>query len=132
MGPVTLNDIAAVLNGLLAEAGSYPEEEGPAYGEAAGWPEGSGAYGTAAPYGEDPALVPQDDPAGVIEAIAEPILLADLWGEELDRTQVGRAVRSLTAYQDVYGTRLDEVIAMLLVYAESLPGGTEETRVRED
>lgn len=132
MGPVTLSEIAAALSGLLAEAGSFPEGEAYAYGEAAGWAEGPAAFETAAPYGEDPALVPQDDPAGVIEAIAEPILLADLWGEELDRTQVGRTVRSLTAYQDVYGGRLDEVIAMLLVYAESLPGGTEETGVRED
>ena len=125
-----MSDIAAAMSGLLAETVGYPEGEVPAYGETAGWTEAAEASGTAAPYGEDPALVPQDDPAGVIEAIAEPVLLADLWGEDLDRAQVSRTVRSLAAYQDLYGTRLDEVIAMLLAYADGLPGGPDKTGVR--
>ena len=120
-----MSDVAAALSGLLAEIGSYPEGEIASFGETAARPE---AYGeTAAPYGEDPGMMPQEDPAGILEAIAEPILLVDLWGEDLTRAEAESAVRSLTAYRDAYGADLDGVIAMLSGYAEGLPGAPGET-----
>ena len=120
----TLSEAAEALADLLAEAGSYPGDSGQVYGEADGWAEEPGA--PAAPYGEDPSIAPEDDPAAILGAIAEPILLADLWGRDMERAEVARTIRSLRAVEDVYGMRLEGIISLLLAYAESLPGEPEE------
>ena len=120
LGPVTLSDVAEAFGELLAEAGSYPGDAAPVYGEADGWAEEPGM--PAAPYGEELSLTPQDDPAGILAAIAEPILLAALWGRDPSRTEIAEAVRSLRAVEDVYGIRLGGIVSLLLTYAETLPG----------
>ena len=42
LGPVTLSDVAEAFGELLAEAGSYPGDAAPVYGEADGWAEEPG------------------------------------------------------------------------------------------
>ena len=75
--------------------------------------------------GEDPYAQMPADPGSVMSAIAEPLIMADFWDEDMDPRRVEGIIKSMRGFQSLYNVDISGLIEMLSTYVEMLREHTD-------